>query len=96
MIITEWERLALVPATEMCTIDVVEKVHDRVELPEPATLFGAAEQEVLFVLRLTTPEKPFSAVIAILEVPAEPTFTLTLVGFPVIAKSWTLYATVTE
>ena len=59
-------------------------------IPEPETLFGAAEHEVLFVLRLTTPEKPFREVTAKLEVPAEPTFTLTLVGFPAMAKSWTL------
>jgi len=71
-------------------------VHDRVALPEPVTLVGATEQEVLLVVRLTTPAKPFRAVIVILEVPAAPTFTLTLVGLAVIVKSWTTYVTVRE
>jgi hypothetical protein len=80
----------------MCIIDVDEKVQESVELPEPATLFGAAEQDVLLVFRLTAPEKPFTAVTVIVEMPAEPTFTLTLVGLPVMAKSWTTYVIVTE
>lgn len=71
-------------------------MQESVELPEPAILVGAAEQDVLLVFRFTTSEKPFNAVIAMLEVPADPTFTLTLVGFPAIAKSWTLNATMTE
>ena len=74
----------------MFMIDVDEKVQESVELPEPVTLFGAAEQDVLLVFRLKTPEKPFAAVAVIVEVPAEPTFTLTFVGLPVMAKSWTL------
>jgi hypothetical protein len=65
-------------------------VQDRVETPEPVTLLGDTLHEVLLVLRLTTPEKPFTAVIAMLAVPAVPTFTLTFVGLPVTAKSWTL------
>ena len=71
-------------------------MQDSVELPEPATLFGAAEQDVLLVFRLTTPERPFTAVTMIVEVPAEPTFKLTFVGFPAMPKSWTVYAIVTE
>jgi hypothetical protein len=67
-----------------------------VELPEPTTLFGAAEQDVLLVFRLTAPEKPFTAVTMIVEVPAEPTFTTTFVGFPAMAKSWTLYVMMPE
>jgi hypothetical protein len=94
--VTERERLPLVPVTATCIIDVDENVQESVELPEPATLFGAAEQDVLLVFRLTAPEKPFTAVTVIVEVPAEPTFTLTFVGFPAMAKSWTLYVIMTE
>jgi len=62
-------------------------VHDRVALPEPVTLVGATEHEVLLVVRLTTPAKPLRAVIVTVEVPAAPTFTLTLVGLAAIVKS---------
>jgi hypothetical protein len=65
-------------------------VQDRVETPEPVRMLGVTLQEVLLVLRPTTPEKPFMAVIVMVAVSAAPTFTLTFVGLPVTAKSWTL------
>jgi hypothetical protein len=71
-------------------------VQERVEAPEPATLLGLVLHEVLLVLRLTVPVKPFREVTVRLDVPLEPTFTLMLVGFAVTAKSWTLYVTVAE
>ncbi len=71
-------------------------MQDSVALPEPVTLVGATEQEVLFVVRLTTPANPFRAAIVMLEVPAAPTLTLTLVGLAAIVKSWTMKVTVTE
>jgi hypothetical protein len=71
-------------------------VQERVEVPEPATLLGVVLHEVLLVLRLTVAAKPFREVTVRLDVPLEPTFTLTLVGLAVIAKSWTLYVTVAE
>lgn len=67
-----------------------EKVHERVEAPDPETLLGVALHEVLLVLRFTTPVKPFSAVTVRLEVPADPTFRLTVVGLAAIVKSWIL------
>ncbi len=79
-----------------CTIEVDEKVQESVELPEPVMLLGVTLHEVLLVLRLTIPGNPFTAVIVTLDAPGEPVFTLTLVGLPEIAKSWTLYVTVTE
>jgi len=85
--ITEWERLPLVPVTATWTTDVDENVQESVELPEPITLLGATVHDVLLVLRLTTPEKPFRELIVTLDVPAVPTLTLTFVGLPVIAKS---------
>ena len=71
-------------------------MQDRVELPEPVTLVGDTVQDVLLVVRLTTPAKPFTAVIVMDDVPADPAFTVTLVGVAVIVKSWTLNVTVTE
>jgi len=71
-------------------------VHDNVALPEPVTLVGATEQEVLLVVRLTTPAKPLTAVTVIDEVPAAPAFTVTVVGLAVIVKSCTWNVTVTE
>ena len=50
----------------------------------------------MLVARLTTPAKPLTAAIEILEVPAAPALTLTLVGLAAIVKSWTTYVTVTE
>ena len=62
-------------------------MHDNVALPEPVTLVGEMVHDVLLVVKLTTPAKPFSAVTVIEEVPAEPALTVTLVGLAVIVKS---------
>jgi len=83
--VTTWERLPLVADMTTCTIDVEEKVHESVEVPEPEMLLGVALHEVLLVLRLTTPVKPFRLVTVRLDVPAAPTFTLTLDGFAAMA-----------
>ena len=85
--VTECDRAALVPVTETCLLPVVVKVHDSVELPEPVTLVGATEHEVLLVVRLTTPANPLTADIVMLEVPAAFTLTVTLVGLAAIVKS---------
>jgi hypothetical protein len=71
-------------------------VHDRVELPEPVTLVGESEHDVLLVVRLTTPAKPLTAATVTVDVPASFTLTLTLVGLAVMVKSWTTNVTVTE
>jgi hypothetical protein len=47
-------------------------VQDSVELPDPITLVGESVHEVLFVVRLTTPVKPFRAVTVMLDVAAVP------------------------
>ena len=62
-------------------------MHDRVELPDPVTLVGDTEQEVLFVDRATTPANPFTPVTVIEEVAADPAFAVTLVGLAEIVKS---------
>ncbi len=72
-------------------------VHDSVELPDPVTLVGdTLHDAVVLVARRTTPAKPLTAAIEILEVPAAPALTLTFVGLAAIVKSWTMYVTVTE
>ena len=62
-------------------------MQDKVALPEPVTLVGATEHEVLFVVRLTTPAKPLIAVTVILDVPAALALTVTDVGLAAIVKS---------
>ena len=84
------------PVTPTWTVETAAKVQDKVALPEPVTLVGATEHEVLLVVRPTTPPKPLRPVTVIAEVPAELTLTLTLVGLAVTVKSWTTYVTVTE
>jgi hypothetical protein len=51
-------------------------------------------QEVLFVIRLTVPVKLLTGATVMVEVPAVPTFRVTLVGLAVMAKSVTVNATV--
>ena len=78
------------PVTPTCTVDAAAKVHERVALPEPLTLVGATLQDVLLVVRPTTPANPFSPVIVIVEVPALPAFTVTVAGLAAMVKSWTM------
>jgi len=86
--VTECEREPLVPVTDTCFAPVVVNVQDNVELPEPVTLVGETVHDaVVLVAKLTTPVKPFWAVMAIEEVPAALTLTLTLVGLAAMVKS---------
>lgn len=78
----------------MWFVPAVPKVHENVELPEPATLVGDKEHEVLLVVRAITPENPLRPVTVIVEVPAEPAFTVTLVGAALMVKSWRTNVTV--
>jgi hypothetical protein len=79
-----------VPVTPTWTVDAAVKVHERVALPEPLTLVGATLQDVLLVVRLTTPANPFNPVIVIVEVPAALALTVTVVGLAAMVKSWTM------
>jgi hypothetical protein len=85
-----------VPVTPTWTVEAAVKVHDNVALPEPVTLVGATEQDVLLVVRETTPANPLMAVTVIVDVPALPALTVTDVGLAAIEKSWTWNVTVTE
>jgi hypothetical protein len=57
---------------------------------------GERVHAVLFVVRLTTPANPLSAVTLMIEVPIEPALTVTFVGVAVVVKSWTTNVTVAE
>lgn len=77
-------------------VDAVVNVHDNVALPEPATLVGVTVHATLSAVRFTTPVNPFVAVTVIPAVPAEPVFTVRLVGLAVTVKSCVLYVTGVE
>jgi hypothetical protein len=87
VIVAVWTSEPLVPVTATVTLDADGNVHDRVELPEPVTLFGETVQAVLLVARLTVPAKPLRPVMVIVDVPAELASTVIDVGFAVIWKS---------
>ena len=48
------------------------KLQDNAELPEPVITVGFGKQDVLFVARLTSPEKPFSPVSDTVELLRDP------------------------
>ena len=77
-------------------MDAAANVHERVALPEPVTLVGATEHDVLLVVRLTMPANPLTLVTVIADVPALPALTVTVVGLAVMVKSTTWNVTVTE
>jgi hypothetical protein len=94
--VTECESEPLVPVTDTCLAPVVVKVHESVELPEPVMLVGDTEHEVLLVARLTTPPKPLTAVIVMVELAAMFCVAATVDGLAAIVKSWTVKVTVAE
>jgi len=96
VIVVVWVSEPLVPVTATGNVEADENVHDRVALPERATLVGETVQAVLLVARLMDPEKPLRPVMVIVDVPAELTSTVTDVGFAAIWKSWTLKVTMVE
>ena len=57
--LVECDRLPLVPVTVTWKVEVDRNVHESVALPEPVTLEGVMAHDVLLVVRLTGPEKPF-------------------------------------
>jgi hypothetical protein len=85
--VTECDAPPLVPVTATWNVPVVVKVHDRVEVPDPVTLVGDSVHEVLLVVKVTTPEKPFSPVIVMVEVAGTLVVAVTVVGLAVIVKS---------
>ena len=69
-------------------------VHESVEVPEPPEILVEVSVQARFVelvvtARVTVPVNPFTGATMMVEVPATPTFTVTLVGLAVTVKSWT-------
>lgn len=70
-------------------------MQERVEVPDPVTLVGVRAQASPVggdnvAVRLTIPVKPWSAVIVIVDMPAEPALFATEVGLAITVKSWTV------
>ena len=89
MTVTECDREALVPVTPTWNVPPAANVHESVELPDPVTLVGETEHDVLLVVKLTTPAKPLRPVTVMVEVAAVPGLYVTVVGLALIVKSWT-------
>jgi hypothetical protein len=70
-------------------------LHERVEVPDPVTLVGVSVQVspvagLMLEVRLTTPAKPLTAVTVMVDAPATPASTVTVVGLAAIVKSCTV------
>ena len=69
-------------------------VQDNAEEPDPATLVGVrihvSPVGETVVVRLTTPPKLWSGVRVIVELPADPALTVTVVGLAAMVKSCTV------
>ena len=62
-------------------------MQDRILFPKLVMVEGERVHAVLFVLKPTTPKKPFRLETVTVDPPALPAFTTTLVGLVLIAKS---------
>jgi hypothetical protein len=72
-------------------------VQDKVDVPEPVTLVGVRVQIAVSLLaRFTTPAKPLSPSIVIVDAAGVPASTVTLVGLAVTVKSCTVNVAVVE
>ena len=76
MAVAAWTREPLVPVMVTVNVLAVVELHDRVAVPEPVMLLGVIAPQVspagTVSVRLTTPLKPFNAVIVSVEVAEEP------------------------
>jgi len=86
--VTECDSVSLVPVTITWKVEAEENVQDSVALPVPVKRVGDTEHDVLFVARSIGPEKPFSPILLIVDIPTEPASAGTVIGTAVIAKSW--------
>ena len=85
------ERLPIVPVTVTVTVPETVNVHDSVELPNPpVTVDGFRVQAALSLVNTTSPVKPFNRETVILDMPTEPTSTVTPDGAAVSVKSVTV------
>ena len=87
-----WNRVPFVPVTVTMKLPLEVAVQVRVALPEPIILKGATPQVIPVVgdtvaVRLTIPPNPLTEVTVIVDIPAGPTLTATLVGLAERVKS---------
>lgn len=76
------------PVTVTVTLPVAVNVHERVDEPDPPDMEdGLTVHAVLSLVKVTVAVKLFNGLTAIVEVPAEPTTTLTLDGLAAMLKS---------
>ena len=78
-----------------------DPVQDKVEVPEPPVMLvelKVHDRLVEFVVtaRVTAPVKPFTGTTVTVEIPAAPTFALTVVGLAATVKSWKVKVTDVE
>ena len=82
------------------TVPAAPKVQESTELPEPPVIVvGARLHAALSDTRATSPVNPLTGEMVIVEVPAELTTTVTVVGFAEMVKSGrpvTVYVTLKE
>jgi len=77
-----------VPVTVTVALPVAVNVQDRVDVPEPpVTVAGVRVQAVLSDVKAMSAVNPLSGETVMVESPAEPTATITLVGVAVTVKS---------
>jgi len=88
--------LLLVPVIVTGIIPEAANVQDKVELPNPFKLVGVIVHDVLLVVRLTSPAKPFSRVTVTVDLATVPAITVTVVGLAEIPKSWNLKVATTK
>ena len=78
----------LVPVTKTCLFPLVVNVHESVLLAEPVRVLGETEHDdVVLVVRLTTPAKELTALTEIEDIAVALTLVVRLVGLAVILKS---------
>ncbi len=83
-----WESEPLAPVTVTVTAPATVNVQDNVDVPEPpVTVAGVRVQTELSDVRATVPVNPFNGEMIIVEVPADPTDTVTDVGEAEMVKS---------
>jgi len=77
-----------VPVTVTVTVPAEVKVQESVDVPEPpVTVLGVRAHAELSDTRATSLVNPFTGEIATVEVPPEPTTTVTVAGLTVTVKS---------
>lgn len=74
------KRDPLVPDTVTATVPETGKLQESVEFPPAGTLVGKRMQEVLLLVRVTTPSKPLMDNIVSVDDPLDPARIVTLDG----------------